>query len=59
MARLQSARPPERSGASGGKFHTSEELIKQLNPDKTVDRAGTVITVPNVATVGPTASFQD
>ena len=31
------------------KFHTSEELIKQLNPDKTVDRAGTVITVPNVA----------
>jgi len=31
------------------KFHTSEELIKLLNPGKTVDRAGTVITVPNVA----------
>jgi lipoprotein-anchoring transpeptidase ErfK/SrfK len=31
------------------KFHISEELIKLLNPGKTVDRAGTVITVPNVA----------
>jgi lipoprotein-anchoring transpeptidase ErfK/SrfK len=31
------------------KFHTSEELIKLLNPSKTLDRAGTVITVPNVA----------
>src|SRR5262245_50698916 len=31
------------------KFHTSEELIKLLNPGKTVDRAGMVITVPNVA----------
>jgi peptidoglycan hydrolase-like protein with peptidoglycan-binding domain len=31
------------------KFHTSEELTKLLNPGKTVDRAGTVITVPNVA----------
>jgi hypothetical protein len=31
------------------KFHTGEELIKLLNPGKTVDRAGTVITVPNVA----------
>jgi len=29
------------------KFHTSEELIKQLDPRKTLDRAGTVITVPN------------
>ena len=31
------------------KFHTSEEAIKLLNPGKTMDRAGTVITVPNVA----------
>jgi peptidoglycan hydrolase-like protein with peptidoglycan-binding domain len=31
------------------KFHTSEELINLLNPGKAVDRAGTVITVPNVA----------
>jgi len=31
------------------KFHTSEQLIKRLNPGKTLDRAGTVITVPNVA----------
>jgi hypothetical protein len=31
------------------KFHTGEELITLLNPGKTVDRAGTVITVPNVA----------
>jgi lipoprotein-anchoring transpeptidase ErfK/SrfK len=31
------------------KFHTSEEVIKLLNPGKTMDRAGTVITVPNVA----------
>ena len=31
------------------KFHTNEEVIKLLNPSKAVDRAGTVITVPNVA----------
>lgn len=31
------------------KFHTSEEVIAELNPGKAVDRAGTVITVPNVA----------
>jgi lipoprotein-anchoring transpeptidase ErfK/SrfK len=31
------------------KFHTSEELIKLLNPGKMLDRSGTVITVPNVA----------
>lgn len=30
-------------------FHTSEELIKLLNSGKTLDRAGTVITVPNVS----------
>jgi lipoprotein-anchoring transpeptidase ErfK/SrfK len=31
------------------KFHTSEEIIALLNPGKTVDHAGTIITVPNVA----------
>jgi lipoprotein-anchoring transpeptidase ErfK/SrfK len=31
------------------KFHTSEDVIRLLNPGKTVDRAGTVISVPNVA----------
>jgi lipoprotein-anchoring transpeptidase ErfK/SrfK len=31
------------------KFHTTEEMIRLLNPGATVDRAGTVITVPNVA----------
>ena len=35
------------------KFHTSEELIKQLNPGKTLDRAGIVITVPNVVDARP------
>src|SRR5258707_3129030 len=30
-------------------FHTSEKLIKLLNPGKTLHRAGTVITAPNVA----------
>jgi hypothetical protein len=31
------------------KFHTTEELLKVLNPGKTVDRAGTVISIPNIA----------
>jgi hypothetical protein len=39
----------ERPGFGAEKFHTSEELLTLLNPAKTVDRAGTVITVPNVA----------
>jgi lipoprotein-anchoring transpeptidase ErfK/SrfK len=49
MARL--SRLGYRSAAEllAEKFHTSEELIKLLNPGRTVDRAGTVITVPNVA----------
>jgi lipoprotein-anchoring transpeptidase ErfK/SrfK len=49
MARL--SRLGYRSAAEllAEKFHTSEELIKLLNPGKSVDRAGTVITVPNVA----------
>jgi len=35
------------------KFHTSEETIRLLNPGKAVDRAGTVLTVPNVADERP------
>jgi lipoprotein-anchoring transpeptidase ErfK/SrfK len=35
------------------KFHTSEELIKLLNPGKALDRAGAVITVPNVVDARP------
>jgi hypothetical protein len=31
------------------RFHTSEETIRLLNPRKKLDRAGTVLTVPNVA----------
>src|SRR6266436_5868705 len=48
MARLH--RLAYRSAAQllAEKFHTSEELIKLLNPGKTLDRAGTV-TVPNAA----------
>jgi lipoprotein-anchoring transpeptidase ErfK/SrfK len=35
------------------KFHTSEELIHALNSGMPMDRAGTVITVPNVASGRP------
>lgn len=38
-----------RRSFSRKKFHTNEEVIKLLNPGKALDRAGTVITVPNVA----------
>jgi hypothetical protein len=30
------------------KFHTSAEVLKALNPRRSLDRAGTVISVPNV-----------
>src|SRR5258708_8179383 len=49
MARLSKLGYRSAAELLAEKFHTSEELIKQLNPGKTVDRAGTVITVPNVA----------
>src|SRR5216684_3510751 len=49
MARLSALGYRSAAELLAEKFHTSEELIKQLNPGKTVDRAGTVITVPNVA----------
>jgi lipoprotein-anchoring transpeptidase ErfK/SrfK len=35
------------------KFHTSEDVLKDLNPGKLFDRAGTVISVPNVANARP------
>jgi lipoprotein-anchoring transpeptidase ErfK/SrfK len=49
MARLSQLGYRNAAELLAEKFHTSEELIKLLNPGKTVDRAGTVITVPNVA----------
>jgi lipoprotein-anchoring transpeptidase ErfK/SrfK len=49
MARLSQLGYRSAAELLAEKFHTSEELIKLLNPGKSVDRAGTVITVPNVA----------
>jgi lipoprotein-anchoring transpeptidase ErfK/SrfK len=49
MARLSQLGYRSAAELLAEKFHTSEELIKLLNPGKTVGRAGTVITVPNVA----------
>ena len=49
MARLHGLGYRSAAQLLAEKFHTSEELIKLLNPGKTLDRAGTVITVPNVA----------
>ena len=49
MARLSELGYRSATELLAEKFHISEELIKLLNPGKTVDRAGTVITVPNVA----------
>jgi lipoprotein-anchoring transpeptidase ErfK/SrfK len=49
MARLHGLGYRSAAQLLAEKFHTSEELIKLLNPGKTLDRAGTVITVPNAA----------
>jgi hypothetical protein len=49
MARLSALGYRSAAELLAEQFHTSEELIKLLNPGKTVDRAGTVITVPNIA----------
>jgi lipoprotein-anchoring transpeptidase ErfK/SrfK len=49
MARLSALGYRSAAELLAEKIHTSEELIKLLNPGKTVDRARTVITVPNVA----------
>jgi lipoprotein-anchoring transpeptidase ErfK/SrfK len=48
MSRLSSLGYRNAAELLAEKFHTSEEVIALLNPGKTVDRAGTVITVPNV-----------
>jgi hypothetical protein len=48
MARLQGLGYRSTAQLLAEKFHTSEELIKLLNPGKTLDCAGTV-TVPNAA----------
>jgi hypothetical protein len=45
MARLSALGYRSAAELLAEKFHTSEELIKLLNPGKTVDRARTVITV--------------
>jgi len=39
------------------RFHTSEALIKLLNPGKALDHPGTVIMVPNVADGRPNGQF--
>ncbi len=49
MARLHGLGYRSAAQLLAEKFHTTEELIKLLNPGKTLDRTGTVITVPNVA----------
>ena len=40
------------------KFHMSEKLLRQLNPNAAFDRAGTEIVVANVSTRGATAQGQ-
>ena len=49
MARLRWLGYRSASQLLAEKFHTSEDLIRLINPGKTLDRAGTVIAVPNVA----------
>jgi lipoprotein-anchoring transpeptidase ErfK/SrfK len=49
MARLHGLAYRSAAQLLAEKFHTSEGLIMLLNPGKILDRAGTVITVPNVA----------
>ena len=48
MSRLSSLGYRNAAELLAEKFHTSEEVIALLNPGKTVDRTGMVITVPNV-----------
>jgi lipoprotein-anchoring transpeptidase ErfK/SrfK len=49
MARLDSLGYRSAAELLAEKFHTNEEMLRLLNPGKAVDRAGTVITVPNIA----------
>lgn len=39
--------------ALGERFHCSPDLLRRLNPGKSLTRAGTVLTVPNVAAAKP------
>lgn len=39
--------------ALGEKFHSSPDLLRRLNPGKSLTRAGTQLTVPNVAAARP------
>jgi lipoprotein-anchoring transpeptidase ErfK/SrfK len=54
MARLDSLSYRRAAELLAEKFHTTEATIRLLNPGKAVDRAGTVLTVPNVADERPT-----
>ena len=58
MARLSQLSYRSATELLAEKFHTSEELFKLLSPGKTVDRAGTVITIPNVADGRPAGQGQ-
>jgi lipoprotein-anchoring transpeptidase ErfK/SrfK len=53
MARLSELGYRSAAELLAEKFHISEDLIKLLNPGKTLDRAGMVITVPNVVDARP------
>jgi len=53
MARLDSLGYRSAAELLAEKFHTTEATIRLLNPGKAVDRAGTVLTVPNVADERP------
>src|SRR5260370_15360063 len=53
MARLHGLGYRSAAQLLAEKFHTSEELIKLLNPSKILDRAGTGITVPNIFDAQP------
>jgi lipoprotein-anchoring transpeptidase ErfK/SrfK len=53
MARLDALSYRSAAQLLAEKFHTSEKVVKQLNPGKALDRAGTVITVPNVLDARP------
>jgi lipoprotein-anchoring transpeptidase ErfK/SrfK len=49
MARLERLGYNDLAELLAEKFHAGDDLLKALNPGKTFDRAGMVISVPNVA----------
>jgi lipoprotein-anchoring transpeptidase ErfK/SrfK len=53
MARLPALSYRSASQLLSEKFHASEQLIKLLNSGRALDRAGTVLTVPNVVDARP------